>query len=150
MGIYWNDHHHLLHAAHGVNGWILWANLHLLFWLSLFPFATAWVGENPGESGPAAYYGFVLLMASVAYPILERALIAHHGRDSALERALRHNRREWISMTAYAAAIPLAFVNAAGHAHSLRPSACAAGSCPTAASRPSLLVGSRQPEGGKR
>ena len=111
VGIYWNNHHHLLHAAREVNGWILWANLHLLFWLSLFPFATAWVGENPGESGPAACYGVVLLMASIAYPILERALIAHHGRDSAIERALRRNRREWVSISAYACAIPLAFVS---------------------------------------
>src|SRR5512144_1426252 len=72
VGIYWNNHHHMFHATTRVSGGILWANLHLLFWLSLFPFATAWVGENPGESGPAASYGFVLLMASVAYPILER------------------------------------------------------------------------------
>jgi uncharacterized membrane protein len=110
IGIYWNNHHHMLHAAHGVSGWVLWANLHLLFWLSLFPFATAWVGEKPGEPWPAALYGFVLLMASLAYPVLENALIACHGSDSTLSTAVGSRRKERISIAAYVAAIPLAFL----------------------------------------
>jgi len=110
LAIYWNNHHHMLHAAREVTGGILWANLHLLFWLSLFPFATAWVGEHPGESWPTALYGAVLLMASVAYFVLERALIAHHGPDSALARAVGRRRKESLSSVAYASAIPLAFL----------------------------------------
>jgi uncharacterized membrane protein len=110
VGIYWNNHHHLLHATHSVTGRILWSNLHLLFWLSLFPFATAWVGESRGESLPTALYGFVLLMAAGAYQILEGALIAHHGRDSTLGKAVGRSRKEWLSVMAYASAIPLAFV----------------------------------------
>src|SRR6266516_1059583 len=84
VGIYWNNHHHMLHAAHNVNGSVLWTNTHLLFWLSLTPFATAWMGENNFSSLPVAVYGAVLLFAAIAYYILTRALIAHHGADSTL------------------------------------------------------------------
>src|SRR5438093_118107 len=88
LGIYWNNHHHMLHATKHVSGGILWANLHLLFWLSLFPFATGWVGENHVAPTPTAVYGFVLLMAAIAYYILERAIIAREGRDSMLAAAV--------------------------------------------------------------
>ena len=81
VGIYWNNHHHMFHAAKQVSGGILWANLHLLFWLSLFPFATGWLGENHFAAMPTAVYGFVLLMAAIAYFILQRTIIARHGRD---------------------------------------------------------------------
>jgi uncharacterized membrane protein len=110
VGIYWNNHHHLLQAAHEVTGWVLWSNLHLLFWLSLFPFATAWIGETRGAALPTALYGAVLLMAGAAYQLLEVALVAHHGRDSALARALARSRKEWLSVASYAASIALAFV----------------------------------------
>jgi uncharacterized membrane protein len=112
IGIYWNNHHHMMHAAHGVTGWVLWANLHLLFWLSLFPFATAWVGEKPGESWPAAVYGFVLLMASLAYPILESALMSNQGSDSTLSRAVGARWKELVSCLGYAAGIGAAFLSA--------------------------------------
>src|SRR5574338_454434 len=88
IGIYWNNHHHLLHAAKKVNGGILWANLHLLFWLSLFPFVTGWMGENAFAPIPTALYGCVLLMAAIAYWILAHALIAVEGRQSVLARAI--------------------------------------------------------------
>ncbi|MFI5316193.1 MAG: TMEM175 family protein [Myxococcota bacterium] len=110
VGIYWNNHHHLLHATHSVTGRILWLNLHLLFWLSLFPFATAWIGESRGASWPTVLYGAVLFAAGTAYQILESALIAHHGRDSALGAAVGRSGKEWLSIGAYAAAIALAFV----------------------------------------
>src|SRR6188508_1632521 len=84
VGIYWNNHHHLFQAAEEVSGGILWANLHLLFWLSLFPFTTAWMGENHLAAMPTAIYGFVLLMAAIAYYVLERAIIAKQGRESLL------------------------------------------------------------------
>jgi len=109
VGIYWNNHHHLLHAAREVSGWTLWANMHVLFWLSLFPFAMAWVGQRPTEAWPTTLYGVVLLMASVAWTLLERALLAHHGPDSALARAIKARRKEWLSTAGYACAIPLAF-----------------------------------------
>src|SRR2546426_4781163 len=86
LGIYWNNHHHMFHATKHVSGGILWANLHLLFWLSLFPFATGWVGENHVAPTPTAVYGFVLLMAAIAYYVLERAIIKQQGRDSILAR----------------------------------------------------------------
>lgn len=111
IGIYWNNHHHMLHAAERVNGRILWANLHLLFWLSLVPFATAWMGENRFASLPVALYGFVLLMAGVAYFILARALAAHHGPESRLARALGRDAKGLISILLYTAALPLAFVS---------------------------------------
>ena len=111
VGIYWNNHHHMLHAAKKVNGRILWANLHLLFWLSLIPFVTGWMGENHFAETPVALYGAVLLMAAVAYYILSRMLIKHDGRDSAIATALGTDFKGKISLVIYAAAIPLSFVN---------------------------------------
>ncbi|MBD2441564.1 TMEM175 family protein [Nostoc sp. FACHB-110] len=110
VGIYWNNHHHLLQVAKQVNGRTLWANLHLLFWLSLIPFATAWMGENHFTALPVAFYGIVLLMAAIAYFILSRTLISHHGRDSMLALAVGRDFKGKISVLIYAAAIPLAFV----------------------------------------
>jgi uncharacterized membrane protein len=110
VGIYWNNHHHLLQAVRGVNGTILWANLHLLFWLSLFPFVTIWVGEHPFTTWPLVLYGVVLLCAAIAYYILTRALIAQHGRESTLAIALGRDVKGMISPVIYIIAIPLAFV----------------------------------------
>ena len=110
IGIYWNNHHHLLHATQHVNGAILWANLHLLFWLSLVPFTTAWMDENHFQSWPVAVYGMVLLMAGVAYFILTKALIHLHGEDSTLAKAIGRRQKGKLSIVAYAVAIPLAFV----------------------------------------
>jgi uncharacterized membrane protein len=110
VGIYWNNHHHLLQAVRHVNGRTLWANLHLLFWLSLFPFATAWMGENHFAALPVALYGVVLLLAAIAYFILTRTLISQHGKDSALATALGRDLKGKISVVIYAVAIPLAFV----------------------------------------
>jgi TMEM175 potassium channel family protein len=112
LGIYWNNHHHLLQAVKQVNGRILWANLHLLFWLSLTPFVTGWMGENHFAALPVALYGTVLLLAACAYFVLVRTLISHHGRDSALARALGKDFKGKISVVVYVAAIPLAFVHA--------------------------------------
>jgi len=109
IGIYWSNHHHLLHAVQQVNGRILWANLHLLFWLSLTPFATAWMGENFG-SWPAALYGALLFCAACAYYILVRCLIAQHGADSKLAKAIGNDFKGKISVVIYAVAIPLAFL----------------------------------------
>lgn len=109
IGIYWNNHHHLLHATQHVTGGILWANLHLLFWLSLTPFATAWMGENHFAPLPVALYGLLLLLAAVAYFILTKALIAHHGRDSVLASAIGRDRKGRISMFFYLFGIPLSF-----------------------------------------
>ena len=109
IGIYWNNHHHLLHATQRVNGATMWANLHLLFWLSLIPFTTAWMGENHFESWPVAVYGMVLLLAGVAYFILTKALISLHGRGSRLATSIGSDRKGQISIAIYAAAIPLAF-----------------------------------------
>jgi len=111
IGIYWNNHHHLLHSARQVSGGILWANLHLLFWLSLFPFATAWMGENHAAPIPSAAYGFVLLMAAIAYLVLQRTILAHDGNDSLLAAALGSDWKGKLSPLAYLAAIPLAFVS---------------------------------------
>lgn len=111
LGIYWNNHHHLFQVVQRVNGNVLWANLHLLFWLSLFPFATAWLGEHPFEAVPAALYGMVLLLAAIAYFILTRVLIGHHDKDSALAIAIGRDTKGKISMVIYAAAIVLSFVN---------------------------------------
>src|SRR5437016_7080774 len=111
LGIYWNNHHHLFQAAEQVSGGILWANLHLLFWLSLFPFTTGWMGENHLSSTPTAVYGFVLLMAAIAYYILQRAIIAKQGRDSLLASAIGGDWKGKISPVLYLVAIPLAFVN---------------------------------------
>jgi uncharacterized membrane protein len=113
VGIYWNNHHHMLHAVEHVNGRVLWANLHLLFWLSLVPFVTAWADENHFGALPVALYGFVLLMAGVAYYLLERVLIRHHGNDSALAKAMGSDAKGIASVVIYAIAIGLAFVNAA-------------------------------------
>ena len=110
LGIYWNNHHHMLHAADGIDGRILWANLHLLFWLSLFPFVTGWMGENNFAPLPTAFYGFVILMASLAYMILQTAIIAHQGPDSRLRRAVGRDIKGKISSGLYVTAIPLAFV----------------------------------------
>jgi uncharacterized membrane protein len=112
VGIYWNNHHHLLHTVAHVSGNILWANLHLLFWLSLFPFTTGWMGENHFESMPAALYGFVLLMAALAYYILQRAIIAKHGCNSLLLAAIGRDWKGKISPILYLIAIPAAFANA--------------------------------------
>jgi uncharacterized membrane protein len=111
VGIYWNNHHHMLHTVKRVSGRVLWANLHLLFWLSLFPFATAWMGRNYQAATPAAAYGLVLLMAAVAYWMLQQTIIARHGRESLLARAVGGDWKGKLSPLLYLAAIPLAFVN---------------------------------------
>ena len=111
VGIYWNNHHHLLHAVHHINGSILWANLHLLFWLSLAPFVTAWMGQNHLAPVPVAAYGGVLFCAAVAYFVLTRVLLAAHGKDSKLAKALGNDFKGKVSMLIYAAVIPLAFVH---------------------------------------
>jgi uncharacterized membrane protein len=111
LGIYWNNHHHLLQAAQRVDGKILWANLNLLFWLSLFPFVTAWMGENHFTSLPVLLYGVILLAAAIAYFILVQALLAQHGRDSTLAKALGSDFKGKISIVIYAAAIALCFVS---------------------------------------
>ena len=111
IGIYWNNHHHMLHAVHKVSGGVLWANLHLLFWLSLVPFVTGWMGENHFASLPVAVYGVVLMMAGVAYFILARALIRVHGPDSELARAFGKDIKGQISVVIYVIAIALAFFN---------------------------------------
>jgi uncharacterized membrane protein len=110
VGVYWNNHHHLLHSTKHVSGGILWANLHLLFWLSLFPFTTGWIGENHVAPAPVAVYGFVLLMAAIAYLILQRAIIALQGRESLLAAAIGADWKGKLSFALYLAAIPLAFV----------------------------------------
>jgi uncharacterized membrane protein len=111
LGIYWNNHHHLFQATEEVSGGILWANLHLLFWLSLFPFTTAWMGENHLAAIPTAIYGFVLLMAAIAYYILQRTIIAREGRDSLLAQAIGKDWKGKLSPLLYLAAIPFAFVS---------------------------------------
>ena len=111
VGIYWNNHHHLLHAVRHINGATLWANLHLLFWLSLIPFVTGWMGENHFHQLPVALYGVVLLMAGAAYTILVRVLIRHHGHESALAKAIGSDFKGIVSLVAYVAAIGLAFVH---------------------------------------
>jgi len=111
VGIYWNNHHHMLHAAGKVNGAILWANLHLLFWLSLIPFVTGWMGENHFASMTVALYGAVLLLSAIAYFVLSRALIRHDGDASTLARALGGDFKGKVSVVLYVAAIALAFVN---------------------------------------
>ena len=110
VGIYWNNHHHLWQAAKGVNGPILWANMHLLFWLSLIPFVTGWMGENNFALMPVVLYGGVLWFAGLAYYILTRALIAHHGQDSLLAEAIGKDSKGLWSLYIYTAAIPLAFL----------------------------------------
>src|SRR5258708_10187044 len=111
VGIYWNNHHHLFHSTKHVSAAILWANLHLLFWLSLFPLATAWLRENQAAPMPSAVYGLVLLMAAIPYYLLQCAIIAHEGRDSLLARALGRDWKGKLSPVCYLAAMPLAFVS---------------------------------------
>src|SRR5947209_19044736 len=111
LGIYWNNHHHLFQAAEEVSGGILWANLYLLFWLSLFPFTTDWVGENRLAPTPTAVYGFVLLMAAIAYYILQRTIFAKQGRESLLAHAIGGDWKGKLSPVLYFIAIPPAFVN---------------------------------------
>ena len=110
VGIYWNNHHHMLHVTPRVTGGILWANLHLLFWLSLVPFTTAWMGENHFASAPTAAYGVVLLMAAIAYYILQRTILRSQGPDSLLARAVGGDLKGKLSPLFYLTAIPLAFV----------------------------------------
>jgi uncharacterized membrane protein len=109
LAIYWNNHHHMFHATKHVSGGILWANLHLLFWLSLFPFATGWMGENHWAGTPTAAYGAVLLMAAIAYYILQRAIIAHQGAGSLLAMAIGSDWKGKLSPVLYFVAIPLSF-----------------------------------------
>ncbi len=110
LGIYWNNHHHLLQAARHVDGRVLWANLHLLFWLSLVPFTTAWMGENGFAAWPVALYGVVLLLAAVSYFVLTRALVARHGADSVLAAAIGRDRKGLFSLLLYLVGVALAFV----------------------------------------
>jgi uncharacterized membrane protein len=109
IGIYWNNHHHLMHAVKEVSGGVLWANLHLLFWLSLIPFVTAWMGENHFETGPVVAYGFVLFMCASAYSLLVRRLIAHHDKNTTLAEAVGNDRKGKISIVLYLAGIALAW-----------------------------------------
>jgi uncharacterized membrane protein len=112
IGIYWNNHHHMLHTVKRVNGSILWANLHLLFWLSLVPFVTGWMGENHFAALPTALYGVVLFMAATAYFVLQHCIIAAHGgQDSLLAKAVENDRKGKVSQLLYAIAIPVAFWN---------------------------------------
>lgn len=110
LGIYWNNHHHLWQVVKGVNGAILWANLHLLFWLSLIPFVTGWMGENNFSTIPVALYGLVLWLAALAYFIMVRTLMAHHEKDSLLAAAIGTDVKGLRSLYIYTAAVPLAFV----------------------------------------
>ncbi len=110
LAIYWNNHHHLLHATERVSGAILWANMHLLFWLSLFPFVTGWLGENRGGVWPTVLYGVVLLMAALAYFLLERVIVKQHGSHSSVARAIGRDAKGLASLALYSAAIALAFV----------------------------------------
>ena len=109
LGIYWNNHHHMLHVSHRVTGRVLWANLHLLFWLSLIPFTTGWMGENHFAAVPSALYGADLLLSAIAYWILQRQIIAAEGGDSLLRKAIGGDWKGKLSPALYAAAIPLAF-----------------------------------------
>jgi uncharacterized membrane protein len=110
VGIYWNNHHHLLQTARHVSGAILWANMHLLFWLSLTPFVTHWMGATNFGAWPVAAYGVVMLLAACAYTILTRVLIADHGKDAPLARAVGSDAKGWLSLAIYATAIPLSLV----------------------------------------
>ena len=112
VGIFWNNHHHMLHATERISGLVLWTNLSLLFWLSLVPFVTGWMGENHFETLPVALYGVVLFMCGIAYYILSRLLIAHDGRESNLAIALGRDRKGIVSLLLYIVAIPLAFFSA--------------------------------------
>ncbi|HEU0295386.1 MAG TPA: TMEM175 family protein [Anaerolineales bacterium] len=111
LGIYWNNHHHLWQVVKGVNGSILWANLHLLFWLSLIPFVTGWMGQNSFSTIPVALYGVVLWLSALAYTVMVRALLAYHGKDSLLAAAIGKDVKGLRSLYLYTAAMPLAFVS---------------------------------------
>jgi uncharacterized membrane protein len=111
LGIYWNNHHHMLHAVQRVNGRVLWANLHLLFWLSLVPFVTAWLGEHPAAPVPVALYGVVMLLAALAYTLLTSSLLALHAPDSPLAVAVGRDRKGKLSLAAWAVSVPLTFVS---------------------------------------
>jgi uncharacterized membrane protein len=108
LGIYWNNHHHMLHTVKQISGVNLWANLHLLFWLSLIPFTTGWMGENNFAAMPVAAYGVVLLLAAIAYWVLERSLIATEGPDSKIARAVGSHIKEYVSLALYAVAVAIA------------------------------------------
>jgi uncharacterized membrane protein len=111
LGIYWNNHHHMLHATDRVNGAILWANLHLLFWLSLVPAVTAWLGETYSAPVPTAAYGSVMFLSAIAYTILQNTIVRHQGHHARLAAAIGNDAKGKASLTMYALAIPLAFVN---------------------------------------
>jgi len=111
IGIYWNNHHHLFQITEKINGKILWANLHLLFWLSLIPFTTSWMGENHATSAPAALYGFILFMSGIAYYILQNLIIKHHDEDFVLRKVIGKNAKGKISIVVYAVGIMLAYVS---------------------------------------
>ena len=111
IGIYWNNHHHLLHGTDKINGGILWANLHLLFWLSLIPFVTGWMGENHFDKVPVRYYGIVLFMSAIAYYILQIVLIRHNGKNSKIGHALQKDKKGIASLVIYALAIIASFFN---------------------------------------
>jgi uncharacterized membrane protein len=110
IGIYWNNHHHMLHAVRGISGGVLWANLNLLFWLSLIPFVTGWMGENHFQTVPVAAYGLVLFMCAIAYMVLEQRLIAHPDKNAALVQAIGADRKAKISVLLYLAGIGLSFI----------------------------------------
>ena len=112
IGIYWNNHHHILQAAKQVNGAVLWANLHLLFWLSMVPFVTGWMGENNFATIPVAVYGFVLLLSGLAFFILVRTLVAHHSADSVIAHVLSEDKKGMYALVIYIVAIPLSFASA--------------------------------------
>lgn len=111
VGIYWNNHHHLMHAAHSISGRVLWANLHLLFWLSLIPFVSGWMGENHFATLPVAAYGFILFMCAVAYTILVRSLTSHHQDNKVLAEAIGSDRKGNLSLVLYLTGIALSFVH---------------------------------------
>lgn len=111
VAIYWNNHHHMLHAAKHVSGSVLWSNVHLLFWLSLFPFVTGWMGQNDFSTLPVAIYGFVSLMAGIAYYMLAKCLIKTHGKDSTLAIAINKDRKGVVSVVIYALGIGLSFIS---------------------------------------
>ena len=110
IGIYWNNHHHMLRATKGIDGRVMWANLHLLFWLSLVPFTTSWLGENPSAPVPTAVYGFVLLMDAVAFTLLQYALLAVNGADTAFAKAVSADLKSKISLALYICAVAVALV----------------------------------------
>jgi uncharacterized membrane protein len=112
IGIYWNNHHHLFQAVHRINGKVLWANMHLLFWISLIPFTTSWMGENEFVSWPVAFYGISLWMSGLAYFILVRTLLAIHPEDSPLAIAIGGDTKGYLSLALYTIAIPLSFISA--------------------------------------